>query len=204
MTVTFAEKLSRIPHYEPGTSLDDAKARAETADAVKLASNESPFPPHPDVIEAITQAAADVNRYPDPRRVLLRRRDRGSSRDATPPGSPSPTAPARSCSPPPWRSASPATRSSTPGPRSRSIRYLPALSGAREIRVPLDGRLRPRPRRDARGGDRGDPAADRLQPEQPDRDPSAGSSGSASFVRERALTDDDHPRRGLHRVPDQR
>src|SRR4051794_7819868 len=73
MTVTFAEKLSRIPHYEPGTSLDDAKAQAETADAIKLASNESPFPPHPDVIEAITRAAAGVNRYPDPDARALRR-----------------------------------------------------------------------------------------------------------------------------------
>jgi histidinol-phosphate aminotransferase len=73
MTVTFADKLARIPHYEPGTSLDDAKARAETADAVKLASNESPFPPHPAVVEAIARAASDVNRYPDPEARALRR-----------------------------------------------------------------------------------------------------------------------------------
>jgi histidinol-phosphate aminotransferase len=73
MTVTFADKLSRIPHYEPGTSLDDAKARAETADAIKLASNESPFPPHPAVIEAISSAAAGINRYPDPEARTLRR-----------------------------------------------------------------------------------------------------------------------------------
>ena len=74
MTVTFAEKLARIPHYEPGTSLDDAKARAETADAVKLASNESPLPPHPKVVEAIAAAAGDINRYPDPQARLLRNR----------------------------------------------------------------------------------------------------------------------------------
>jgi histidinol-phosphate aminotransferase len=73
MTVTFADKLARIPHYEPGTSLDEAKARAETPDAIKLASNESPFPPHPAVIEAIARAAADVNRYPDPEARALRR-----------------------------------------------------------------------------------------------------------------------------------
>jgi histidinol-phosphate aminotransferase len=73
MTVTFADKLARIPHYEPGTSLDDAKARAETPDAIKLASNESPFPPHPAVIEAIARAAADINRYPDPEARALRR-----------------------------------------------------------------------------------------------------------------------------------
>jgi histidinol-phosphate aminotransferase len=72
MTVTFAEKLARIPHYEPGTSLDDAKARAETPDAIKLASNESPFAPHAAVVEAIAQAATGVNRYPDPDARALR------------------------------------------------------------------------------------------------------------------------------------
>jgi histidinol-phosphate aminotransferase len=73
MTVTFADKLARIPSYEPGTSLDDAKARAETPDAIKLASNESPFGPHPAVIDAIARAAAGVNRYPDPDARALRR-----------------------------------------------------------------------------------------------------------------------------------
>jgi len=73
MTVTFAEKLERIPHYEPGTSLDDAKARAETPDAIKLASNESPFPPHPAVIDAIAAEASGINRYPDPDARVLRR-----------------------------------------------------------------------------------------------------------------------------------
>jgi histidinol-phosphate aminotransferase len=73
VTVTFADKLTRIPHYEPGTSLDDAKARAETADAIKLASNESPFPPHPAVIDAIARAASGINRYPDPDARALRR-----------------------------------------------------------------------------------------------------------------------------------
>jgi histidinol-phosphate aminotransferase len=74
MTITFAQKLARLPHYEPGTSLEDARAAAETADAVKLASNESPQPPHPAVVEAIGRAAAEANRYPDPDARLLRRR----------------------------------------------------------------------------------------------------------------------------------
>ena len=73
MTVTFAEKLARIPHYEPGTSLDDARAHAETPNAIKLASNESPFPPHPAVIDAIAGAATGINRYPDPDARALRR-----------------------------------------------------------------------------------------------------------------------------------
>ncbi len=74
MSITFAQKLARLPHYEPGTSLEDARAAAETTDAIKLASNESPAPPHPAVTEAIGRAAAEANRYPDPEARLLRRR----------------------------------------------------------------------------------------------------------------------------------
>ena len=74
MSVTFAEKLSRMPNYEPGTPLEDAQAAADSGDAVKLASNESPFGPHPKVIEAIKAAAKTANLYPDPTARLLRRR----------------------------------------------------------------------------------------------------------------------------------
>ena len=73
MTVTFAEKLARIPSYEPGTSLDDAKARADTADAIKLASNESHITAHAAVVDAIAKAASGINRYPDPDARGLRR-----------------------------------------------------------------------------------------------------------------------------------
>ena len=185
MTVTFAEKLSRIPHYEPGTSLDDAKAQAETADAIKLASNESPVPAAPDGGRG--DRAGGRGRQPLP-----------GPGGACPPQGGSPSAhetdPARiavsngSCE----ILLAAALALCEPGdeilyawPSFSIYPYLPALSGAREIRVPLDGRLRPRPRRDARGGDRGDPAADRLQPEQPDGDLPARSSGSR-LPRERA------------------
>ena len=65
MTVTFAEKLARMPHYEAGMHLADARATYETDDVVKLASNECPWPPHPAVLEAIAAEAAGVHRYPD-------------------------------------------------------------------------------------------------------------------------------------------
>ena len=81
MTVTFADKLARIPNYEAGTSLEDATARAETADAIKLASNESPFPPHPAVIEAITRAAARAQPLPGSRGASAPPRDRRPPRD---------------------------------------------------------------------------------------------------------------------------
>ena len=74
MTVTFAEKLARIPGYQAG--VPEGKAPEAIADSgiAQLASNESPFPPHPDVVEAISRAAAAMNRYPDPSASLLRRR----------------------------------------------------------------------------------------------------------------------------------
>jgi len=136
MTVTFADKLARIPHYEPGTSLDDARAQAETADAVKLASNESPFPPHPAVIEAIARAAADVNRYPDSearvlRREIANRHETDPARIAVSNGS---------CE----ILLASALALCEPGdeilyawPSFSIYPHLPALSGAREIRAPL-------------------------------------------------------------------
>lgn len=136
MTVTFAEKLSRIPHYEPGTSLDDAKAKAETADAVKLASNESPFPPHPDVVDAVSRAAAESNRYPDPEARALRRaiadhHETDPARIAVSNGS---------CEI--LLAASLALCEAGDEilyawPSFSMYPHLPALSGAREIRVPL-------------------------------------------------------------------
>lgn len=136
MAVTFADKLARIPHYEPGTSLDDAKARAETDDAVKLASNESPLGPHPKVVEAIASAASGVNRYPDPEARLLRTRI------------------AERCETEPGRIAvsngsceillAAAEALCDPGseivyawPSFSMYPHMAALSGAREIRVPL-------------------------------------------------------------------
>ncbi len=136
MTVTFAQKLERIPHYEPGTSLEDAKAQAETADAVKLASNESPFPPHPDVVEAIARAAADVNRYPDPEARVLRseianRHDTDPARIAVSNGSCEILLAAA------LALCEPGDEILYAWPSFSIYPHLPALSGAREITVPL-------------------------------------------------------------------
>jgi histidinol-phosphate aminotransferase len=136
MTVTFAEKLARIPHYEPGTSLDDAAARAETPDAIKLASNESPFPPHPAVVEAVAAAASGANRYPDPSARLLRRRiaerfDTDPARIAVSNGS---------CEILLAAALALCERGDEilyAWPSFSMYPHLPALSGAREIKVPL-------------------------------------------------------------------
>jgi histidinol-phosphate aminotransferase len=136
MPVTFAEKLARIPHYEPGTSLDEAQARAETADAIKLASNESPFPPHPAVVEAIAAAAHGVNRYPDPAATLLRGRiaerfDTDPARIAVSNGSCEILLAAA------LALCEEGDEILYAWPSFSIYPYLPALSGAREIRVPL-------------------------------------------------------------------
>src|SRR5665811_1912921 len=74
MTVTFAEKLARIPGYQPGVPEGQAPEAIASGEIAQLASNESPWPPHPQVVEAIREAASAMNRYPDPGATLLRRR----------------------------------------------------------------------------------------------------------------------------------
>ncbi len=74
MSVTFAEKLTRIPGYQAGVPTGQAPEAIAAGGIAQLASNESPFGPHPKVVEAIRAAAAAMNRYPDPEATLLRRR----------------------------------------------------------------------------------------------------------------------------------
>jgi histidinol-phosphate aminotransferase len=74
MTITFAQKLERMPHYEAGLHEDAAREAFGTNDIIKLASNESPWGPHPAVIDAIAAAAPHLNRYPDQYVKRLRRR----------------------------------------------------------------------------------------------------------------------------------
>jgi histidinol-phosphate aminotransferase len=68
MTIEFSERIRRIPTYPA------AGGYAQDAPLVRLASNESPFPPLAAVREAIDKAIGELNRYPDPNSTLLRRR----------------------------------------------------------------------------------------------------------------------------------
>ena len=62
---TFRPDLDTIPRYIPGKPVEEV-ARELGIDSIdKLASNECPEPPFPEVLDAINGAAADVNRYPD-------------------------------------------------------------------------------------------------------------------------------------------
>jgi histidinol-phosphate aminotransferase len=136
MSVTFAEKLARMPGYQAGVPTGQAPEAIAAGSIAQLASNESPSPPHPKVIEAIAAAAGAMNRYPDPDATLLRRRiaeryDTDPARVAVGNGS---------CE----ILLSAAEALCEPGaeilyawPAFSMYPYLPALTGAREVRVPL-------------------------------------------------------------------
>ncbi len=66
MALEFTAAVKRIPVYPV------AAGYAQTGPLVRLASNESPYPPRAEVIAAATAALEGVNRYPDPASVSLR------------------------------------------------------------------------------------------------------------------------------------
>jgi len=68
MSLEFAAKVRRIPVYPA------ADGYASEGPVAKLASNESPYAPVPEVVEAVTRALSGVNRYPDPTNAALRTR----------------------------------------------------------------------------------------------------------------------------------
>lgn len=73
MTIRSSPRLDAMPRYEPGLTTAEVLARFGLDAAVKLASNESPFPPLPEVAEVIAAGVAGLNRYPDgPGRALRR------------------------------------------------------------------------------------------------------------------------------------
>jgi histidinol-phosphate aminotransferase len=136
MTVTFAEKLARIPGYQAGVPTGQAPEAIAAGGIAQLASNESPSPPHPKVVEAIREAAGAMNRYPDPDATLLRRRI--AERYETQPGRVA--VGNGSCE----ILLAAAEALCEPGaeilyawPSFSMYPHLAALTGAREIRVPL-------------------------------------------------------------------
>ena len=68
MSLEFNSRLRDIPVYP------NAETYEFGGELVKLASNETPWPPHPQVLEAIEAQLRTLNRYPDPDKSLLRRR----------------------------------------------------------------------------------------------------------------------------------
>jgi histidinol-phosphate aminotransferase len=66
-------RLGAIPRYEPGLTTAEVLARHGLERAIKLASNESPFPPLPEVARVLEAGLAALNRYPDGSARALRR-----------------------------------------------------------------------------------------------------------------------------------
>src|SRR3954451_22270920 len=66
MAIEFSERLRRIPVYPA------ADAYAVPDDVAMMASNESPDPPLPAVVDAVTKVLGTLNRYPDPSNSRLR------------------------------------------------------------------------------------------------------------------------------------
>jgi histidinol-phosphate aminotransferase len=136
MPVTFAQKLERMPHYDAGLAQDAARARYGVADVAKLASNETPWGPHPAVVEAIAAAAKGLNRYPEQfspalRRRIAERHDTDPARIAI--GNGSCELLLAACE----ALCEPGAEIVFAWPSFSIYPHLAALSGAREIRVPL-------------------------------------------------------------------
>jgi histidinol-phosphate aminotransferase len=68
MPLEFSTRVQRLPTYPA------AGGYADAAPPVRLASNESPWPPLPAVQAAIERTLTSLNRYPDPASTALRRR----------------------------------------------------------------------------------------------------------------------------------
>ncbi len=68
MAIEFSERIARLPSYPA------AGGYGEDLELVRLASNESPYPPLPEVRAAVERSLDSLNRYPDPANSLLRKR----------------------------------------------------------------------------------------------------------------------------------
>src|SRR4051794_23581410 len=66
--IEYGERVRRIPIYPAAQTYEFGGT------LVKLASNETPFAPHPQVLEAIERELRTLNRYPDPDKTALRRK----------------------------------------------------------------------------------------------------------------------------------
>jgi histidinol-phosphate aminotransferase len=66
VALEFAPAVKRIPVYPAGAGY------AQTGPLVLLESNESPYPPLPEVVAAAAAAVSGANRYPDPNSIALR------------------------------------------------------------------------------------------------------------------------------------
>lgn len=135
MAIEFAQRISRIPAYPV------ASGYALGAGTAMLASNESCFAPLPEVVEAAHDVLAGSNRYPDPsyaplRQALSDRYDVAAERIALGNGSCDILLAAGEAL------LEPGAEVVYAWPAFSEYPHLDGASGARAIRVPLDGEER--------------------------------------------------------------
>src|ERR671938_1264827 len=61
----FKPAVRDIVPYEPGKPVEEVQRELGLERVVKLASNEGPYGPFPEALEAIARCAPELNRYPD-------------------------------------------------------------------------------------------------------------------------------------------
>ncbi|HEY7564121.1 MAG TPA: histidinol-phosphate transaminase [Acidimicrobiia bacterium] len=135
--------VSALTPYQAGRPIEEVarSLRLDPADLVKLASNESPQPPFPEVVEAITAAASEINRYPDndcyePTRALAPLLGVGEDHILFGGGS---SDLLRTIA---LAVGGPGTTAVYPWPSFIIYRVAPLLAGGDTVEVPLDGELR--------------------------------------------------------------
>ena len=64
--------VAAMPSYRPGKGAAQAEAEHGIVDAIKLASNETPWGPVAEIVDAVRAAAGGVNRYADYRATEVR------------------------------------------------------------------------------------------------------------------------------------
>ena len=136
MSVQFAHKLSQIPGYVAGAPAGKAPESIADEGIAQLASNESPFGPHPAVAEAIARAAGAANRYPDPSAAMLRRRI-AERHEVDPAGVALANGSCEILLAAALALCEPGAELVYAWPSFSLYPYMAPLSGAREIRVPL-------------------------------------------------------------------
>ena len=202
MTITFAEKLARMPGYQAGVPTGQAPEAIASGNIAQLASNESPFAAAPEGGRGDRRRGGGDEPLPDPDATLLRRRL--AERYETEPGRVA--VGNGSCE----ILLAAAEALCEPGaeilyawPAFSMYPYLPALTGAREVRVPLaEGDVHDL---DAMAAEV--TAATQLlivcNPNNPTGTHVPAAEIAAFCERDPAARDGD-PRRGLRRVPDPR
>ncbi len=74
MRLALKKAILNVKPYVPGKPINEVKRELGLKDVIKLASNESPYPPSPKVLKTIQEALPELNRYPDGNCYYLRRK----------------------------------------------------------------------------------------------------------------------------------